>query len=187
MRLAGFRGKSFRNGNLTARNFSGDAAAQRLRRVMRADDELHERAEAPDGGSAENMQASDGGFKTLAQPRESSEAADGLREPGCQEIVLGHIDAITGAEENVIGGALATVVQLDFDSLAGHVRGNNRPVESHRHSFQPRDEPARTRRPDGTTAEPILDGARKAANEVRPRHDLAYARRTNVGGSVEQL
>src|SRR5690349_2726857 len=187
MRLAGLRGKSFRDGNLAAGEFPGDATAQRRPRVVCANDELHERTEAPNSGSAENVQAGDGGFKALAQARESTEATDGLGEFGCEEIVLGDVDAIAGAEKNVIGGALSAVVKFDLHALACHASGNNCPAELHRHALQPGDKPARAGRANGAAAEPILDRARELANQIRPRHDLADARGANVGGSVEDL
>ena len=85
---------------------------------MRTDNKLHERAETPDGWRAENVQAGHGCLEALTEPRESSEAANGFRQLGCEEVVFGNIDSIAGSKKNVVRGSLASVIELHLDFLS---------------------------------------------------------------------
>src|SRR5258708_14100337 len=68
---------------------------------MRADDELHQRTEAPNGGGAQDVQSREGCFEAVGEARVSLVAADGTSKFGSEKIVLGNIHAISGSQENV--------------------------------------------------------------------------------------
>jgi hypothetical protein len=77
---------------------------------MRTDDELHQRAETPNGRRSENVQTWHGGFEPLTEPRISFEAAYGLRQRRCKEIVFGNVHAISGPEKNMVDGSLVSII-----------------------------------------------------------------------------
>jgi hypothetical protein len=60
-----------------ASRLAGDELHQRARGVMRPDNELHQRAETPDRGCAQNVQSRNRGFEAVGEPRVSLVAADG--------------------------------------------------------------------------------------------------------------
>src|SRR5258705_9711838 len=81
---------------------------------MRANDELHQRTEAPNGGGAQDVQSREGRFEAVGEAGGSLVAADGTSKFGSEKIVLGNIHAISGSQENVGEVSLASVIEAHF-------------------------------------------------------------------------
>src|SRR5580704_7525690 len=110
---------------------------------MRADDELHQRAEAPHGWRSQNVQSREGCFESTGESRVSLVAANRTRKFGSEEIVLGNVHAISGSQENVVEVSLASVIEAYFDARALRCGGHNGASKVHRHIFEPLDQPSR--------------------------------------------
>src|SRR5882672_2923653 len=54
---------------------------------FRARDEAHERTETIGGGSADEVQSTDRGFKARGQPRISAHSRDRTKQLGCEEMI----------------------------------------------------------------------------------------------------
>src|SRR5215467_15027313 len=153
---------------------------------MRADDKLHQRAEAPDGRCPKNMQTWYGRFEPFAKPRVSLLTANRTCQSGGEETVFCDIDAVPSSQKNVIDGSLAPVIEFHPYLVRKCGSRNNGASQFHRHALKPRDQPTSARRPYRPLPEPVLNRAWKAPNQVRPGHNLADACRTNVCRRVEK-
>jgi hypothetical protein len=105
---------------------------------MRADDELHHRAETPNGRRPKKVQSRHGRFEALLEPRISLEATYGLRQLWGKEIVLGNVHSISRSQKNMVDGSFASVIELNSYPLAHGSSGNNRTAEVYGHVLEPR-------------------------------------------------
>src|SRR5258708_25816253 len=83
---------------------------------MRGDDELHQRAEAPNGGGAQDVQSREGRFEAVGEAGVSLVPTDGTSKFGGEKIVLGNIHAISGSQENMVEVSLTSVIEAAFDA-----------------------------------------------------------------------
>ena|SRR5438445_6309564 len=153
---------------------------------MRAGDKLHERAEAPRGWRTENVQARHRRFEPFHEPRVTVVAVYGLYKLGGKELVLGNVHVVSSSEKNMVDRSLATVVQADFHSPAYFGGRNNGTSEPYGYILEPLFQPARTGGSNGSLPESVLKPAGQSPQQVGPRHKLADACGTNVGGRVEE-
>ena len=105
---------------------------------MRADDELHHRAETPNGRRPKKVQSRHGRFEALLEPRISLEATYGLRQLWGKEIVLGNVHSISRSQKNMVDGSFASVIELNSYPLAYRSGGNNRTAEVYGYVLEPR-------------------------------------------------
>src|SRR5712671_2459579 len=107
----------FADEKTVVRSLAGNAAEQGARRVIRTNDKLHQRAEAPNGGRPQNVQLRHGRFKALTEPRVSLETTYGLRQLRRKELVFGNVHSVSSAQKNMIEVSFAAVIQADSYAL----------------------------------------------------------------------
>src|SRR5882724_5812149 len=115
---------------------------------MRADHELHQRTEAPNGGGAQDVQSREGRFEAVGETGVSLVAADGTSKFGSEKIVLGNIHAISGSQENVVEVSLTSVIEAHFDARAIRCGGRYCASKVHWHVLWSLHHPSRASRPD---------------------------------------
>ena len=84
---------------------------------MGARHKLHQRAEAPCGWRAENVQTRHRRFKPFLKDRITIEAVDGLEKLWSEKLVFGNVDSVSSSKKNMIDCSLASVIQADPYSL----------------------------------------------------------------------
>src|SRR5205807_5870374 len=94
-----------------------DAARQRARCKLSAGDKPHQRTETPGGRRAQEVQASNRRLKSFVQLRIAIDLADRGEQFGAEERVLRDVDAEAGAEQSVLDGSLASVVQFEDQTV----------------------------------------------------------------------
>src|SRR6266849_946506 len=128
--------------------FPRDAAEQFARRVMCANNKLHQRPETPDGGRSKNVQPGHRRFKSIGQSRVTAEREYGLCEVWREEFVFGYVYFVSGSKEHLIECSRAPIIQPHFYFSAGRNGGNYRMAKMHGHFLKALDQPSCASRPD---------------------------------------
>src|SRR5881628_3864994 len=87
----------------------------------------------------------------------------------------------------MIDNSLLAVVQFDFHFFAAHACRNGRSAEAHRNVLKSVDQPSSARGADRTSPEPVLSPARESPRQIRSRHNLTDACRSDVRGGIQKL
>ena len=133
---ASLDGTGHRGGTLAEKAWENSAASRsvprasavrrdRTRREGRAGDKAQQRTETFDGRGADKMQARHARFQSGAQQRRTVHAGNPAQKFRRQNADPRNIDAIAGAEQDVVEHARA-VIQIEHDAIRRGARRNDR-------------------------------------------------------------
>src|ERR1700676_3351787 len=138
------------------RRIGKDLARQLTGRERRASDEARERAKAPGGGGAQEVQTGNGGFESNVKSWIAADLTDrGKQFPG-EEGIAGDVHTVASRKQNVIDPPLTAVTQSKNYAVAEGCSGNDWTSRRNWKVLASRFQPSCTGGPDGAHRKAVL-------------------------------